>query len=71
MVTKEQGQSLASEFGIEFFETSAKNNINVEEAFTAIATAIKNKKPTAPVEPAVPAADLTGAKPGNKKSCCG
>jgi len=26
-----KGQALASEFGIKFFETSAKSNINVEE----------------------------------------
>ncbi|CAG8675340.1 2224_t:CDS:2, partial [Dentiscutata erythropus] len=32
-VTKEQGQTLADEFGIKFFETSAKANINVEETF--------------------------------------
>mmetsp|Transcript_38804 Transcript_38804/g.122296 ORF Transcript_38804/g.122296 Transcript_38804/m.122296 type:complete len:227 (-) Transcript_38804:135-815(-) len=29
-----RGQALADEFGIKFFETSAKNNINVEKAFT-------------------------------------
>ena len=26
-----RGQALANEFGIKFFETSAKSNINVEE----------------------------------------
>ena len=26
-----KGQALANEFGIKFFETSAKSNINVEE----------------------------------------
>merc|ERR1711908_213804 len=45
MVTKEQGEQLAKEFDIQFFETSAKTNENVEEAFTAIARAIKDKKP--------------------------
>lgn len=43
VVTKEQGQKLASEFGVKFMETSAKANINVEEAFNAIARAIKDK----------------------------
>merc|ERR1712023_374956 len=32
MVTYEQGESLAKEFGIQFFETSAKQNVKVEEA---------------------------------------
>ncbi|CAG8694835.1 28708_t:CDS:2, partial [Gigaspora margarita] len=33
VITKEQGQALADEFGIKFLEVSAKANINVEEAF--------------------------------------
>merc|ERR1712167_377919 len=45
MVTWEQGNDLAKEYGIEFFETSAKTNVKVDEAFTAIARAIKDRKP--------------------------
>lgn len=30
-------QSLADEFKLQFFETSAKNNINVDECFQSIA----------------------------------
>ena len=30
-----RGQALADEFGIRFFETSAKNNVNVDEVFTS------------------------------------
>jgi Ras-related protein Rab-8A len=37
VVTKEQGQALADEFNIKFLETSAKSNINVEEAFFTLA----------------------------------
>ena len=33
-VSFEEGQKLAKEFGMEFFETSAKSNINVSETFT-------------------------------------
>lgn len=33
----ERGQALADEFGFRFFETSAKEDMNVEEVFTAIA----------------------------------
>jgi len=35
-----KGQALANEFGIKFFETSAKSNINVEETFQSIAREI-------------------------------
>ena len=33
----ERGQALADEFGIKFFETSAKLNLNVDAAFLSIA----------------------------------
>ena len=36
-VTKEEGEKLASEKGIRFLEISAKNGINVDEAFTILA----------------------------------
>ena len=36
-VSAERGKALAGEFGIKFFETSAKLNTNVDEAFMAIA----------------------------------
>ncbi|CAG8783638.1 25874_t:CDS:2, partial [Dentiscutata erythropus] len=36
-ITKEQGQALAKEFNVKFLETSAKANINVEEAFITLA----------------------------------
>ncbi len=39
-MTFEQGKKLADEFGIRFFETSAKLNTNVDAAFLAIASDI-------------------------------
>lgn len=43
MISKEQGQALANECGIKFLETSAKSNINVEEAFFTLARDIKKR----------------------------
>ena len=43
VISKEQGEKLAGEHGVSFMETSAKANINVEEAFTKIARDIKRK----------------------------
>lgn len=36
-MTPEQGAALAKEYGIKFFETSAKLNTNVDAAFMSIA----------------------------------
>lgn len=36
-VKEEEGKKLASDYGIQFFQTSAKHNLKVTEAFEAIA----------------------------------
>ncbi len=42
-VSHEEGEGLAKEYNIHFFETSAKQDINVEKAFITIATDVKNR----------------------------
>ncbi|WVZ04440.1 hypothetical protein V8G54_025246 [Vigna mungo] len=43
VVPTSKGQELADEYGIKFFETSAKTNLNVEEVFFSIARDIKQR----------------------------
>uniref|UniRef100_A0A7S3M5S4 Uncharacterized protein n=1 Tax=Spumella elongata TaxID=89044 RepID=A0A7S3M5S4_9STRA len=42
-VSVEDGAALAAEYQIEFFETSAKENINVDECFLALGKASKDR----------------------------
>ncbi|KAK9158655.1 hypothetical protein Scep_005229 [Stephania cephalantha] len=43
MDESKRGQALADEYGIKFFETSAKTNFNVEQVFFSIARDIKQR----------------------------
>ena len=43
VVESERGAELAREYGLKFIETSAKNNINVEEAFYTLSRDIKKR----------------------------
>jgi hypothetical protein len=42
-VSVEEGEQLAKEYNIHFFETSAKQDTNVEKSFLTIATDVKNR----------------------------
>jgi Ras-related protein Rab-8A len=74
VVSTEEGQKLAKEFGIDFWEASAKNDINVEQSFISIAGAVKNRLVADGV--GGPAGkqglQLSGAKGGGKakNNCC-
>ena len=75
VVTTEQGQALADKFAMRFFETSAKNSINVEEAFYAIARDIKVRLMDGPTSGHASGAPegvkLGGVNQGAvKKGCC-
>lgn len=73
-MTYEQGKALADEFGIKFFETSAKQNINVEAAFKTVATDIVESLKKNPDY--YGSENSTGVKvnakaaSGEKSSCC-
>jgi len=41
VVSKEEGMNLGKHFGVPFYETSAKNKINITEAFEAVVREIK------------------------------
>ncbi|KAJ9048424.1 GTP-binding protein [Entomophthora muscae] len=76
VITTEQGQALADEFGIRFVETSAKSNIGVEEAFFALARDIKKRTIDNASEIHSPKAaanvnlDKSGGQTGTFSGCC-
>jgi len=43
VVSTEEASKLAKEFGVDFFECSAKNDINVPQCFLSIARAVKDR----------------------------
>lgn len=43
VISTQRGQDLANEYGIPFFETSAKSSINVEECFMSLAQECFNR----------------------------
>jgi Ras-related protein Rab-8A len=71
-VTPEMGQTLADEFGIKFYETSAKQNTNVDQAFMCIAKDIVGELRKNPehygTDQGVKIKD--DKKSAEKKACC-
>ncbi|KAJ0547398.1 putative small GTP-binding protein [Helianthus anomalus] len=73
-----KGQALADEYGIKFFETSAKTNLNVEQVFFSIATDIKQRlaETDTKAEPSTikinkPEAGGANDQDAQKSACCG
>ena len=79
-VTTEEGQKLAASYGIKFFEGSAKEDINIKEAFEELTRDIKEKimsdernRSESTYEPAgqqLKAGGGKGTTSGGKGGCC-
>lgn len=75
-VSKEEGQALADEEGLLFFETSAKTSHNVNEVFVAIGSKIPETKPASDENVARPneagRIDLSGSgqRPASSDCAC-
>ena len=73
-VTVEQGKDFAAQYGMKFFETSAKNSTNVNEAFITMTQEIMknaNKKTTpSKKDNVVVSHSPTGTSIKSNKGCC-
>ncbi|CAH9082223.1 unnamed protein product [Cuscuta europaea] len=69
-VTTEEAKAFANELGIPFLETSAKDSINVEEAFLTMAGEIKKKMGNQPVGSKKTATVPIRGQPIEQKSNC-
>jgi Ras-related protein Rab-10 len=67
-VPRERGEAIAREHKITFLETSAKSNINVENAFLQLAQAILDKTPEETVSR--PKVDINQSQQATSSSCC-
>ena len=71
-VTKEQGKDFADQYGMKFFETSAKTAVNVNEAFIEMTKEVmknSSKKPT-PKSNNVNITAPQGQSINSGKGCC-
>ena len=74
-VTKEEGEALAQEYDLKYFETSAQNNINIKESFNYLSeNVISFKKPNEQKEEGnkgkVVITDDHSSSSGKKSGCC-
>ena len=71
VVSTEEGEALAKEFNIRFFETSARQDMNVDTSFEKIATDVKDRlMENEGSGPAGQGRKLTANNNNGKKGCC-
>ena len=73
-VTTEEGEALAEELRMRYYETSARENYNVDEAFLGLAAEVKRRAPQRFPEPGGGTVDVGGGateEPGMCGSCGG
>ena len=73
VITTKEGTDFANSYGMKFFETSAKNDINVSEAFQMLATQLiensnENKKAPSKEDKKISVSSAKSLK--TKKGCC-
>ena len=66
-VTFEEGEKMASSFGLPFFETSAKSGVNIDTTFNEL---VKKTVETYSKSEGGKGDKLINKKSGNKKGCC-
>lgn len=71
LISEERGKKVAEENGIKFFETSAKENINIEIAFNTLAEDILNKqRPVEDNDTTVIPGQTSSSGSSGPGSCC-
>lgn len=73
VISQEQGQQLAQELGMQYIETSAKSNTNVDEAFFKLAQQVKDHLVDQGITSNVPGANGTqklNASPETARGGC-
>ncbi|KAJ0111105.1 hypothetical protein Patl1_00098 [Pistacia atlantica] len=72
VVSYETAKAFADEIGIPFMETSAKDSTNVEQAFMAMAAAIKDRMASQPAmnNARPPTVEIRGQPVAQNSGCC-
>ena len=65
VISRERGEAFANDHGVKFFETSTRNNANIEKSFTELSEKILDKMQEAK---GLDLSSLQGT--GTSRTCC-